>query len=261
MFPEAGPASRIRVMVKPSLKKIRGLLFDLDGTLSDYVGGAEHALDLVWNGVADRLAPHGREEFLKCYWRVFNEVEALARSGRMSTLELGGRAPRFSRVLDELGVAKSAELLGEMANLYTRGRLEGAELFPGAAHALEELSKRFVTCLITEGSGPNQRSQIERLGISRYFSHVVISHEVGLHKPDPELLRFALDAAGLKPQEGLMIGDRIDWDLVPAAELGMGTVLFAQKNMYLGLREEMEFEPDWTVADYGELMDILGAGS
>jgi FMN phosphatase YigB (HAD superfamily) len=248
-------------MSGPSIDRIRGLLFDLDGTLSDYVGGAEHALELVWSGVAERLAPRGREEFLKCYWRVFNEVEALARSGRMTTLELGGRAPRFSRVLDELGLPKDEELLDRMADLYTRGRLEGARLFPGAARALDALCRRYVVCLITEGSGPNQRAQIEKLGISEYFKHIVVSHEVGLHKPDPELHRYALKSAGLRPEECLMIGDRIDWDLAPAASVGMSTMLFARKNMYLGLREEMGFEPDWVVRDYGELMEILAPGT
>jgi HAD superfamily hydrolase (TIGR01549 family) len=238
----------------------RGLLFDLDGTLSDYVGGARHALELVWTGVAGKLAPHGKKQFLDCYWRVFNEVEALARSGAMSTLESGGRAPRFSRVLGELGVAGDDGLLDEMARLYTMGRLEGARLFPGAAQALAALSKHYIICLITEGSGPNQRAQIDKLGIGDYLNHIVISHEVGLHKPDPELLRHALGEAGLEPGECLMIGDRIDWDLVPAAALGMRTMLFAQKNMYLDLREKMGFEPDWIVRDYGELTDVLLPG-
>jgi HAD superfamily hydrolase (TIGR01549 family) len=247
-------------MTGKHIDRIRGLFFDLDGTLSDYVGGAEHALDLVWSGVADRLAPRVRDEFLECYWRVFNEVEALARSGHITTLELGGRAPRFSRVLDELGVSKNEKLLEKMADLYTRGRLEGARLFPGAARALERLCRSYITCLVTEGSGPNQRAQVEKLGISGYLNHIVISHEVGLHKPDPGLHEYALRAAGLKPEEALMIGDRIDWDLAPAEKVGMSTMLFVQKNMYLDLREETGFEPDWTVRDYDELLDLLKPG-
>lgn len=251
-------------MTQNGPKNMRGLLFDLDGTLSDYVGGAEHALEKVWNGVSGRLAPHDKAAFLECYWRVFNEVEALARSGGMTTVESGGRAPRFLRVLGELGVARDDNLLDEMARLYTEGRLEGAMLFPGAARALSALSKRYVICLITEGEGAVQRAQIKKLGIEAYLNHIVISHEAGLHKPDPELYRYALRAAGLRADECVMVGDRIDWDLVPAATLGMRTMLFAQKNMYLGLKEEMDFEPDWTVRDYDELTKTLlpgGAGA
>jgi len=33
------------------IKGIRGLFFDLDGTLSDYAGGARQALDFVWDNV------------------------------------------------------------------------------------------------------------------------------------------------------------------------------------------------------------------
>lgn len=242
------------------LKDIRGVFFDLDGTVSDYVGGAEHALDVVWSGVSGRLDPHGKSDFLRCYWRVFNEAEDLARKGKLTTPELGGRSPRFARVLGELKVPEDEALLDEMADLYTRGRLEGARLFPGAVEALTALGEVYAIGLITEGDGANQRAQLERLGIADCFDHVVISREAGLHKPDTAIYSYALDRAGLSPAAAVMVGDRIDWDLVPAASLGMRTILFAQKNMYLGLRRELSFEPDWTVRGFTELIEVLLPG-
>jgi HAD superfamily hydrolase (TIGR01549 family) len=170
---------------------------------------------------------------------------------------MGGRAPRFARVLSELEVPKDEALLDRMADLYTRGRLEAARLFPGAVEALTALGEVYAIGLITEGDGANQRAQLERLGIADRFDHVVISHEAGIHKPDTALYGYALDRAGLSPAEAVMVGDRIDWDLLPAASLGMLTVLFTHKNMYLGLRRELSFEPDWTVRDYAELIEVL----
>jgi len=244
-------------MERLDVSNIKAVFFDLDGTLSDYVGGAEHALDVVWEGVGAKLAPHDRETFLDCYWRVFEEVEDLARRGELSTVEAGGRAPRFARVLAELGVEPEGDLLDEMAELYTKGRLEGARLFAGAAETLEALGSRYTVGVITEGTGRNQRAQIEKLGIGRLLDHIVISHEVGLHKPDPALHRYALAAAGVSEGEAAMVGDRIDWDLVPAAEAGMLTVLFAEKNMYLRLLDEVGFRPDCTVRDHFELRETL----
>jgi HAD superfamily hydrolase (TIGR01549 family) len=184
-------------------------------------------------------------------------VEDLARRGELTTPEMGGRAPRFARVLSELEVPKDEALLDRMADLYTRGRLEAARLFPGAVEALTALGEVYAIGLITEGDGANQRAQLERLGIADRFDHVVISHEAGIHKPDTALYGYALDRAGLSPAEAVMVGDRIDWDLLPAASLGMLTVLFTHKNMYLGLRRELSFEPDWTVRDYAELIEVL----
>lgn len=247
-------------MTASSHHRERGVFFDLDGTLSDYVGSARHALDIVWKGVGDRLPLHSKEEFLECYWRVFEEVEALARRGEITTLELGGRAPRFARVLDKLGVGGDEQILDDMADLYTKGRLEGAKLFPGAAETLAELSRLYVVTLITEGSGANQRAQIDRLGIGGYLDHIVISHEVGLHKPDPALHQYALAATGLAPNETLMVADRIDWDLIPASHAGMRTILFTENNIYMRLLEETGFKPDWTARNFAELREILLPG-
>jgi len=160
-------------------------------------------------------------------------------------------------VLKELGFGGDSALLDRVADLYTRGRLEAARLFPGAAEALEALGETYRIGLITEGEGAAQRAQLERLGIAGCFDSVVISHEVGLHKPGIALYNYALGCADLSPSEAVMVGDRVDWDLIPAATVGMGTVLFTQGNIYLGLRDELDFEPDWTAGDYAELIGIL----
>src|SRR5207248_1894328 len=42
-------------------------------------------------------------------------------------------------------------------------------------------------------------------------------------KPDPALFRRALDRAGARPEECLMVGDRLDNDVAPASLLGLTT--------------------------------------
>ena len=53
---------------------------------------------------------------------------------------------------------------------------------------------------------------------------MTLSEEVGLFKPDPALYLRALGDAGVGPNECVMIGDRLDNDIEPAATLGMATV-------------------------------------
>jgi len=244
-----------RDLVKPN--GIRAVFFDLDGTLSDYVAASQRALEEVWEGIASRVLPHGKRTFLECYWRVFRELEELGRKGKLSTVEVGSRAPRFERVLRRLGVSPDDALLDEIARLYRRGRLLGARLLPGARETLAFLKGRYKVGLITEGRSEHQRAQIQSLGIGDLLDHVVISHEVGLHKPDPALHRYALEAAGVAAGEAAMVGDRVDWDLMPAAALGMRTILFAEKNMYLDLVQELGFVPDWTVRNHEELRSLF----
>jgi FMN phosphatase YigB (HAD superfamily) len=57
-----------------------------------------------------------------------------------------------------------------------------------------------------------------------------------------------------------MVGDRIDWDLIPAKQIGMRTVFFTQNNHYMALKEEMGFDPDWEIGEFAELLELLLPG-
>jgi putative hydrolase of the HAD superfamily len=64
---------------------------------------------------------------------------------------------------------------------------------------------------------------LEQLGISKYFSHVFVSSEIGADKPDPEIFRRALKFASLQPNEVLHAGDdpERDWKAATAAGLSV----------------------------------------
>jgi HAD superfamily hydrolase (TIGR01549 family) len=57
----------------------------------------------------------------------------------------------------------------------------------------------------------------------QYFLVSGNSAEVGFNKPDTRLFQFVLDRAGCRPTEALMVGDRLDIDIMPAKRLGLKT--------------------------------------
>ena len=62
---------------------------------------------------------------------------------------------------------------------------------------------------------------LEQFGVSRFFSHVFLSSELGADKPDPAIYQRALKLSGLAPNETLHVGDDPvrDWEGAEAAEL------------------------------------------
>jgi putative hydrolase of the HAD superfamily len=64
---------------------------------------------------------------------------------------------------------------------------------------------------------------LERLGISKFFSHVFVSSEIGADKPDPEIFRRALKFIDLKPDQVMHVGDdpTRDWQAASAAGLSI----------------------------------------
>ena len=93
---------------------------------------------------------------------------------------------------------------------------------PGAAELLDRLGRRSRLGLIAN-QGPECRAWLDTLGWLDGFDVVAFSEERGWSKPDPRLFLDALEAAGAEPAECLMVGDRLDNDLAPAAALGLAT--------------------------------------
>lgn len=66
------------------------------------------------------------------------------------------------------------------------------------------------------------------------FDEVILSYEVGMRKPEPEIYRLIIKKLGVDPKECIFIDDA-EKNLLPAKDLGMITVLF--KNPRQTVRE------------------------
>lgn len=88
----------------------------------------------------------------------------------------------------------------------------------------------------------------------KFIDLVVASAEEGVSKPDRRIFEIALQRAGCRPENTVMIGNRIDNDIVPAKKMGMKSVWIKRGfGKYWQIRGEEE------KADYGvhDLKEIL----
>jgi putative hydrolase of the HAD superfamily len=94
------------------------------------------------------------------------------------------------------------------------------ELYPEVPGVLEELAPRFRLAVISNFDG-RLRLILQHLGISKFFSQVFISSELGADKPDPEIFRRALNLINLNANEVVHVGDdpERDWKAAAAADL------------------------------------------
>jgi len=94
---------------------------------------------------------------------------------------------------------------------------------PGVHEVLGELGRSYHLGVIAN-QPPLVRAELDRHDLSRFFRLLVISDEVGLHKPDGRIFELALERADADAGRCLMVGDRIDNDVRPARSLGMRTI-------------------------------------
>lgn len=105
--------------------------------------------------------------------------------------------------------------------------VEEEELYPEAVPCLRKLSGKYKIGVIANQS-LGTADRLEKHGILRYVDLVIASAEEGVAKPDVKIFEIALSRAKCKAEQAVMIGDRVDNDIVPAKRLGMKTVWVKQ---------------------------------
>jgi HAD superfamily hydrolase (TIGR01549 family) len=103
----------------------------------------------------------------------------------------------------------------------------------GVPKALSALAGRYRLATLSNNV-TRVRDLLAEYGVEHLFSAWGISQEVGRSKPDRELFDYVLDQAGCRPAEAMMVGDRLDNDILPAQKLGLMTALITLKNNFGG---------------------------
>lgn len=125
--------------------------------------------------------------------------------------------------------------------------------YPFTESILDELSKRYTLGIIAnQSAGSEQR--LTDWGISKYFDLVIASAEEGIEKPNPEIFKIALERANCLPENAVMVGDRIDNDILPAKKLGLKTIWVKQGFSKYQPKSDV---PDYTIQTLEEILELL----
>ena len=90
---------------------------------------------------------------------------------------------------------------------------------------LQALRKKgIVTGVITNGPSYLQNHKMDESGLRPYLDLVVVSGDVGVHKPDPALFLYACDKVQLPPADCMYVGDHPVNDIAGALSAGMQAV-------------------------------------
>ena len=129
--------------------------------------------------------------------------------------------------------------------------------YPDAEDVLQYLRSHEYKIGVIANQSLGTADRLEKWGLLKYIDIVAASTELGVAKPDRAIFDKALEMAGCKAQEAVMIGDRLDNDIIPAKKLGMKTIWIRQGfAIYQNLRNAEE-QPDYIVDGLAELKKIL----
>lgn len=221
-------------------RRLHAVFLDLDDTLCDTEGLTPSRMEAVREALAGQVAAEDLAAVV---------AEAV---GWDPVGTPGGQANRLQRIGDRLGL--SEEQRQKMRAAYNRVLVENLSLFEGVTEVLAWLRERIALGLITNGPSEFQRGKIARLGIAEYFDSIIVSGEVGHHKPAPEVFHAALHSLSAEPEEAIYVGDRPEADIAGAHAVGITSVLL-RRNYAYPMREGPE--ADYTLDNVNGLPDFL----
>lgn len=202
----------------------RHIFFDLDRTLWDFEANSEEMLRELFEDFALEAYGIGPfEKFLESYRGINADYWRAHREGRVGKDEL--RYERFHHTLLRNGIS-DRKLADRLAEAYLSGTPEKGRLVPGALDLLEPLSYRYRIHLVTNGYADTQIRKVANTGLENYIDVLVTSDRAGARKPDPAIFNYALDQAGSRKEDALMVGDDVEADIMGAMDLGIDQVFF-----------------------------------
>lgn len=207
--------------------KIKGIIFDLDGTLID----SFQAIYLSFRHVYETM---GRRPLS------FDEVKQ----------EIGlGLSRTFA---DLLGPEKVAEALRIFDEKYWEVLRDNTFLLPGAREVLETLHRRGVKMAVaTNKIGRYSRKIFQNFGLDRVFSAILGDKDVSQNKPNPEMVLKAIEMMGLRKEEVVIVGDSLV-DLETAQNAGLPAFAIPT-----GVTPQEELEKGKPARMLGKLTDLL----
>lgn len=201
---------------------IKAIFFDALGTLFYLTRTVGHHYALAGTEVGLTLDPRQLDDAFHSAWKKMPHRAAIA--GPRNNDDKG-----WWRELVELVLEQVAPSLSEFDRdnffeiAYEHFAEPGVwELYPEVRGVLKQLQPHFQLAVVSNFDG-RLRFILRHLGISKFFTHIFISSEIGADKPDAEIYRRALKLIDLKPEEVLHVGDdpERDWEAATAAGLSI----------------------------------------
>ncbi len=214
--------------------KIKGVIFDLDGTLLDTLDGIIYTLNKI-----------GRR-----YGKSFTKKDFLPLWGLSA-----------EEILSKLFNISDEELIREIANNWIREFRETltntklVKLFPDTIMVLQEL-KRFGIKIGVSTSAPKLVTEhvLDKFSLRKYIDAYTSRDDVEKGKPDPEIFLKTANKLGLRSEEVIIVGDT-KFDILAGIRGGFITVLIDHYNRYRSI--DFDPKPHKVVKNFREFLNYV----
>ena len=186
------------------MRRIRGVLLDVDGTLVDSNDAHAHS----W---VEAFAEQG----IQVPFAPVRRASAWAATSSWSRFPASARTPRKGSA-SASGTAKSS----------WSGCLPSLRPTPGATELLHRLRDDELKLTVASSAKKDElKGLLKVCGADEVIAGAASSDDADRSKPDPDIVRAALKEIALPPKEVVMLGDT-PYDVESAGRAGVGVIAF-----------------------------------
>ena len=155
--------------------------------------------------------------------------------------------------INEIG--EYTKSLAELKDKVSKNKPE-LRLSHGIKEILKKLFDKYKIGILGQ-YGTDLKNLLKIESLDRYFTFLNTQEEFGITKPDPRYFLLVLEKANVNPEDSIMVGDRIDKDIIPAKMIGMKTVL-VRTGLHKGqIPRTFEEYPDLEINNLHDLITVL----
>lgn len=226
--------------------KYKVILFDADETLFNFKKAEKEAFK---NTMIDFGIDYDESYHFNTYEEINSAIWKELEQGLITQEKL--KTERFRRFIDRLDMNFDEN---EFASTYMKYLGDGSFLFEGALELIEDLSNKYILSIVTNGLTIVQERRIKKSVIAKYFKDIVISEEIGISKPHPNIFEHAINNLGeFSKDEILMIGDNLSSDIKGGINYNIDTCWYNPNKV----ENTSNLTPTYEMTDYKEIRSLL----
>ena len=190
---------------------IKAVLFDFDETLQDRTAAFESYMDSFLDAFCPDISADEREKRKQ-------DMRVTGNGGYVNRIE-------WCEQLCDMWGWNDAPPAETLANHYDTCFGDHNVIFSESEKLLAKLKSRgYIVGIITNGPSYLQHHKLDNSSLADYCDIMIVSGDIGIHKPDPEIFRYTADKLGLETSECVYVGDHPVNDIQGALESGMKAI-------------------------------------
>lgn len=246
------------IQEKCSAVKIRGMLFDLGGTLFSYAGGAQMGRSIFETARSIGLDAEPRDIGLA--WRAASESVMRDFSQRDYFLHRDLFLETLATFASGFNASVSDEIAERFHELQLAAVVDHLPIRQDCLETLRSLKARGMYLAIVSNIDDDYLDPlVEKHGLDEVLDHWTSSEEAQSCKPHTDIYHYALKKAGLDVAEVLFVGDSLQHDIAGASAAGLRSARIIEEGVSTPLTSGLKItaQPDFEINELAQLIGLV----